>query len=75
MNQEQTKNSFDPAENAPDSTPTNPSGDINDGASPLPADSEEIDYAPVESVGSYGRLDESPSEESSENSGESARQA
>ncbi len=67
MNPENSKEIFNPNENAADSSEAdlNPAEVINDSVG---ADaSSEIDNLPIESIGSYGRLEELLTDEEKEN--------
>ncbi len=66
MNQEDSKEKFNPNENAADSSEAdlNPAEVINDSATE--DDSSEIDNLPIESIGSYARLEELLTDEEKE---------
>jgi hypothetical protein len=67
MNQEDGKEKFNPNENAADSSEAdlNPAEVINDSVGT--DDSSDIDNLPIESIGSYGRLEELLTDEEKEN--------
>lgn len=67
MNQEDIEEKFNPNENAADSIEANlnPAEVINDSAGE--DDSQEIDNLPIESIGSYARLEELLTDEEKEN--------
>lgn len=69
MSQEEIKENSSPNATASDSTleNLNPAEVINDSTSP--DDSENIDNLPIESIGSYARLEELPTDEDSEKTG------
>lgn len=66
MNTEDSKKKFNPNENATDSSEAdlNPAEVIND--STREGDSQEIDNLPIESIGSYARLEELLTDEEKE---------
>ncbi len=66
MSQEETKENISPNEKASDSIleNLNPAEVINDSTSP--GDAENIDNLPIESIGSYARLEELLTDEDSE---------
>lgn len=66
MSQEETKQNTSPNENASDSTleNLNPAEVINDSTSP--GDAEHIDNLPIESIGSYARLEQLLTDEEKE---------
>lgn len=69
MSQEETEKNISPNADASDSTleNLNPAEVINDSTSP--GDSENIDNLPIESIGSYARLEELLTDEDSEKTG------
>lgn len=69
MSQEETEKNSSPNADASDSTleNLNPAEVINDSTSP--DDSENIDNLPIESIGSYARLEELLTDEDSEKTG------
>ena len=75
MNQENREEKFNPNENAADSTDDdlNPAEVINDSAKA--DDSSEIDNLPIESIGSYARLEELLTDEEKEKASNSTSQS
>ena len=74
MNQEETGENFNPSESADTAQVENPNQNAA-ADSPEQTSPEEIDNLPVESIGSYARLDELLTDEEAENTNDPTSQS